>query len=237
MPFKTALPKTIIDTDSFIVLQDVHKDYFAERDKVHALRGANMQVAKGEFVAIVGPSGCGKSTLLNLLGGIDAPSSGTVSVNGWNLGEFSETHLTEYRRHGVGIIFQFFNLLPLLSVLENVLLPTQLAGNNRKASQQSAIELLELVGLKDKIYEPASHLSGGQMQRVAVVRAMVNNPLLLLADEPTGNLDSTSANEVLKVLSQLSTTRQTTVLMVTHSEAAAKIADRMLRMSDGVFVE
>lgn len=237
MPFKTALPKTIIDTDSFIVLQDVHKDYFAERDKVHALRGANMQVAKGEFVAIVGPSGCGKSTLLNLLGGIDAPSSGTLSVNGWNLGEFSETQLTEYRRHGVGIIFQFFNLLPLLSVLENVLLPTQLAGNNRKASQQSAIALLELVGLKDKINEPASHLSGGQMQRVAVVRAMVNNPLLLLADEPTGNLDSTSANEVLKVLSGLSPTRQTTVLMVTHSEAAAKVADRVLRMSDGVFVE
>jgi len=236
MPSKTALPKTATDPDSFIVLQNVHKDYSAEQGQVHALRGANMQVAKGEFVAIVGPSGCGKSTLLNLLGGIDAPSSGTLSVNGWKLGEFNETQLTQYRRHGVGIIFQFFNLLPLLSVLENVLLPTQLAGNNRSESQKSAIELLEMVGLKDKIHEPASHLSGGQMQRVAVVRAMVNNPLLLLADEPTGNLDTASANDVLKVLLELSAARQTTVLMVTHSEAAAKVAGRVLRMSDGEFV-
>jgi len=234
---KTALPKTATDPDSFIVLHDVHKDYSAEQGKVHALRGADMQVAKGEFIAIIGPSGCGKSTLLNLLGGIDAPSSGTLSVNGWNLGDFNETQLTEYRRHGVGIIFQFFNLLPLLSVLENVLLPAQLAGNNRNKSQKSAIELLEIVGLKDKIHEPASHLSGGQMQRVAVVRAMINNPLLLLADEPTGNLDTASANDVLKVLSELSAARRTTVLMVTHSEAAAKVAGRVLRMSDGVFVE
>lgn len=237
MRTKTALPKTPIDPESFIELQNVHKNYLAEQGQVHALRGANMQVAKGEFVVIVGPSGCGKSTLLNLLGGIDVPSSGTLSINGWNLGEFSETQLTEYRRHGVGIIFQFFNLLPLLSVFENVLLPSQLAGNNRNESQQSAMELLELVGLKDKIYEPASHLSGGQMQRVAVVRAMINNPLLLLADEPTGNLDSASANDVLKVLLEISATKQTTVLMVTHSEIAAKVAGRVLRMRDGVFVE
>jgi len=237
MPFKIALPKTAIDTDSFIVLRDVHKVYSAEQGKVHALRGANMQAAKGEFIAIVGSSGCGKSTLLNLLGGIDAPSSGTLLVNGWNLGEFTETQLTEYRRHGVGIIFQFFNLLPLLSVLENVLLPTQLAGNNRSESRKSAIELLEIVGLTNKINEPASHLSGGQMQRVAVVRAMVNNPLLLLADEPTGNLDTASANDVLKVLSELSAARQTTVLMVTHSEAAAEVANHVLRMNDGIFVD
>lgn len=237
MPSKTTLPKTTSNPESFISLSNVHKDYSAAQGQVRALRGANMQVAKGEFVAIVGPSGCGKSTLLNLLGGIDAPSSGTLTVNGWNLGEFSETQLTAYRRHGVGIIFQFFNLLPLLSVLENVLLPTQLAGNKRKESREAAIDLLESVGLKDKINEPASHLSGGQMQRVAVVRAMVNTPLLLLADEPTGNLDSASADEVLKVLSALSATRQTTVLMVTHSESAAKVANRVLRMSDGVFVE
>jgi ABC-type lipoprotein export system ATPase subunit len=235
MHSKTPLPKTANDSNSFIVLRDVHKDYSAQQGQVHALRGANMQVTKGEFVAIVGPSGCGKSTLLNLLGGIDAPSSGTLSVNGWNLGEFNETQLTEYRRHGVGIIFQFFNLLPLLSVLENVLLPTQLAGNNRNESQKSAIELLELVGLQDKINEPASHLSGGQMQRVAVVRAMINDPLLLLADEPTGNLDSTSANDILKVLSQLSAARRTTVLMVTHSKNAASVAGRILSMRDGIF--
>jgi ABC-type lipoprotein export system ATPase subunit len=236
MGFKTALPQTSTDPDSFIVLRDVHKDYRAEQGQVQALRGANLRVAKGEFAAIVGPSGCGKSTLLNLLGGIDQPSSGTLTINGWNLGDFTETQLTAYRRHGVGIVFQFFNLLPLLSVLENVLLPAQLAGNNRKMNQQSAIELLELVGLKDKINEPASQLSGGQMQRVAVVRAMINKPLLLLADEPTGNLDSASAGEVLKVLSDLSAARQTTVLMVTHSEAAAEVAGRVLRMRDGVFV-
>jgi ABC-type lipoprotein export system ATPase subunit len=233
---RTALPQTQTDPDSFILMRNVHKNYSADHDEVHALRGANMQVAHGEFVAIAGPSGCGKSTLLNLLGGIDKPSSGTLSVNGWNLGDFNESQFTQYRRHGVGIIFQFFNLLPLLSVLENVLLPAQLAGNNRGGSRKSAMELLERVGLKDKTHQPASHLSGGQMQRVAVVRAMINNPLLLLADEPTGNLDSSSADEVLKVLLDLSAEYKTTVIMVTHAESAAKVAGRVLRMRDGIFV-
>lgn len=218
-------------------MRDVSKNYPANQDQVHALRGASMQVARGEFVAIVGPSGCGKSTLLNLLGGIDYQSAGSLLVNGWDLSRFNESQLTHYRRYGVGIVFQFFNLLPLLSVLENVLLPTQLAGGNRSESLQSATELLDTVGLKEKMHRPASHLSGGEMQRVAVVRAMINKPLLLLADEPTGNLDTSSAGEVLKVLLDLTRQQQTTVLMVTHSEAAAQVAGRVLRMSDGEFVE
>jgi len=215
---------------------DVHKDYDSDHEQVHALRGASLDVARGEFVAIIGPSGCGKSTLLNLLGGIDQPSAGSVHVNGWDLGAFHENQLTEYRRRGVGIVFQFFNLLPLLSVLENVLLPAQLAGASHRTRRDFAIELLEQVGLQDKIHQTASHLSGGQMQRAALVRAMINNPLLLLADEPTGNLDSDSAQEVLRVLAQLSQSQNTTVLMVTHSTVAANVASRTLQMSDGKFV-
>jgi len=232
---RTTLPQTQIDPAAFIRLQDVRKDYDSDHEQVHALRGASLDVARGEFVAIIGPSGCGKSTLLNLLGGIDRPSSGSVQVNGWDLGAFPENQLTQYRRFGVGIVFQFFNLLPLLSVLENVLLPAQLAGQASRATRDFALELLEQVGLKDKIHQTASHLSGGQMQRTALVRAMVNDPLLLLADEPTGNLDSDSAAEVLRVLAELSASRNTTVLMVTHSPAAASVAGRVLEMSDGKF--
>lgn len=222
---------------SFIHMRGVCKDYISEQGCVQALRGANLQVAQGEFVAVVGPSGCGKSTLLNLLGGIDSASSGELIVNGWDLGKFNETQLTEYRRHGVGIIFQFFNLLPLLSALENILLPVRLAGGNRTEAEKIAIEMLEQVGLKEKINQPSSHLSGGEMQRVALVRALINEPKLLLADEPTGNLDSASAEGVIKVLLRLSKERQTTVVMVTHSESAAAVADRVLRMRDGVFID
>lgn len=234
---KTALPQIDSPDAAFIEMQAVYKDYPANQGQVSALRGANMQVKRGEFVAIVGASGCGKSTLLNLLGGIDRQSSGSVLVNKWDLSSFDEAQLTQYRRHGVGIVFQFFNLLPLLSVLENVLLPTQLSGGNQADSRDTAIDLLHQVGLTQRIHQPASDLSGGEMQRVAVVRALINKPLLLLADEPTGNLDSHSANEVLKVLSSMASAQQTTVLMVTHSEAAAKAAGRVLRMSDGRFVK
>jgi putative ABC transport system ATP-binding protein len=222
-------------------IRGLAKDYdVPEHDatrEVHALRGVDLDVARGEFLAIVGRSGCGKSTLLNLLGGIDKPNEGTLLVDGVDVGRLSEKQLTQYRRATVGIVFQFFNLLPLLTVLENTTLPALLAGAARNASTRRAQELLESVGLSHRIHQQASLLSGGEMQRVALARALINDPPLLLADEPTGNLDSTSAELVLKALRTLTQERTKTVIMVTHSREAAAVADRIREMRDGVFIE
>ena len=224
-----------------IELRDVSKKYeVAEHDttrEVHALRGVDLDVAEGKFLAIVGRSGCGKSTLLNLLGGIDALSSGSISVQGKNVSRMSEAQLTDYRRHTVGIIFQFFNLLPLLTVLENAVLPALLAGENKARSTQRANELLEAVGLGHRLNQQASLLSGGEMQRVAIARALINDPPLILADEPTGNLDSASADGVLRALTSLTRERGKTVIMVTHSREAAAIADSTREMRDGIWLD
>jgi len=224
-----------------IELRGVTKKYeVAEQDatrEVHALRGVDLDVAEGEFLAIVGRSGCGKSTLLNLLGGIDTLSSGSISVQGKDVSRMSETQLTDYRRHAVGIIFQFFNLLPLLTVLENAALPALLAGKNKSRSTQRAKDLLEAVGLGDRLNQQASLLSGGEMQRVAIARALINDPPLILADEPTGNLDSASAEGVLRALTSLTREYGKTVIMVTHSREAAAIADRTREMRDGIWLD
>lgn len=224
-----------------IELRGVGKTYEVEEHdatrEVHALRGVDLSVADGEFLAIVGRSGCGKSTLLNLLGGIDAPSSGTLSVQGKDISQMSETQLTNYRRHTVGIVFQFFNLLPLLTVLENAALPALLAGGSKVHSTQRAAELLEAVGLSHRLHQQASLLSGGEMQRVAIARALINDPPLVLADEPTGNLDSASAEGVLNALTSLTRERGKTVVMVTHSREAAAIADRTREMRDGQWLD
>jgi putative ABC transport system ATP-binding protein len=224
-----------------IELRAVTKHYEIEeagqKRAVQALRGVDLNVAAGEFLAIVGRSGCGKSTLLNLLGGIDTLSSGEMRVAGRDVAHMSEAQLTDYRRHTVGIVFQFFNLLPLLSVLENASLPALLAGAPRAGSTQRAQELLEAVGLGHRLHQQAALLSGGEMQRVAIARALINDPPILLADEPTGNLDSTSAEGVLRVLSELARERGKTVVMVTHSREAAAIADRTREMRDGVWLD
>lgn len=224
-----------------IELRGVGKTYEVEEHdatrEVHALRGVDLSVADGEFLAIVGRSGCGKSTLLNLLGGIDAPSSGSLSVQGKDISQMSEAQLTNYRRHTVGIVFQFFNLLPLLTVLENAALPALLAGGSKVQSTQRATELLEAVGLSHRLHQQASLLSGGEMQRVAIARALINDPPLVLADEPTGNLDSTSAEGVLNALTSLTRERGKTVVMVTHSREAAAIADRTREMRDGQWLD
>jgi len=220
-----------------IRLRGVTKSYTTEERIVHALQEIELDVPQGQFLAILGRSGCGKSTLLNLLGGIDKPSTGTLQVAGLNLANLSEAQLTDYRRFTTGIIFQFFNLLPLLTVLENAALPALLAGKNRKQSLARAEELLEAVGLGERIQQQASLLSGGEMQRVAVARALINDPPLILADEPTGNLDSKSAEPVLLALSKLAHDSERTVVMVTHSREAAAIADRSREMRDGRFVD
>jgi putative ABC transport system ATP-binding protein len=207
-----------------------------EERTVHALQGVDLNVSRGEFLAIVGRSGCGKSTLLNLLGGLDKATRGTVHVGPHDLARLTEDELTQYRRATVGIVFQFFNLLPLLTVQENVALPALLAGKKRKPVTEHARELLDAVGLSARINQQASLLSGGEMQRVAVARALINDPPLILADEPTGNLDSQSAEPVLEALHELTRARSKTVVMVTHSREAAAIADEVREMRDGRFI-
>lgn len=220
---------------ALIKIADLTKTYHVEKRAVHALQGVDLRVPRGQFLAIVGRSGCGKSTLLNLLGGLDTPTSGTLEVAGADVGALDECGLTRYRRETVGIVFQFFNLLPLLSATENAALPALLAGKPKKATFARARTLLEKVGLGHRLDQGASLLSGGEMQRVAVARALINDPALILADEPTGNLDSQSAQAVLSALADLARDEGKTVVMVTHSREAAAIADVTREMRDGVW--
>jgi putative ABC transport system ATP-binding protein len=221
---------------SLIQIENLTKSYEVENRVVHALQGIDLKVEKGEFLALIGRSGCGKSTLLNLLGGLDTPTGGSLRVADKEVSGLDEKGLTLYRRQTVGIIFQFFNLMPLLSALENAALPALLAGKPKTATLKRAATLLEAVGLGHRLNQGASLLSGGEMQRVAVARALINDPDLILADEPTGNLDSQSAQSVLEALSNLTRGEGKTVVMVTHSREAAGIADVTREMRDGKFV-
>ncbi len=222
---------------SLIEIAGLTKNYQVEKRVVHALQGVDLIVPSGQFLAIVGRSGCGKSTLLNLLGGLDTPSAGQLQVGGADVAALDERGLTNYRRDTVGIVFQFFNLMPLLTATENAALPALLAGKPKKPTFERARILLEKVGLGHRLDQGASLLSGGEMQRVAVARALINDPLLILADEPTGNLDSQSSQAVLGALRELTRDEGKTVVMVTHSREAAAIADVTREMRDGVFVE
>ncbi len=218
-----------------VQLREVSKTYHIEGREVQALKSVELEIARGEFLVLVGRSGCGKSTLLNLLGGLDKPSSGEVLVSEQNVGAMNDAQLTRYRRETVGIVFQFFNLMPLLTAAENVALPALLAGKNKAQTQIRARELLEHVGLGQRIEQQVSLLSGGEMQRVALARALINDPQLILADEPTGNLDSRSAEPVLQTLRDLAAQGKT-VVMVTHSREAATRGTMVREMRDGVFV-
>jgi ABC-type lipoprotein export system ATPase subunit len=196
-----------------------------------ALDRVTLEIAAGEFIAIVGPSGCGKSTLLHLAGGIDRPTSGRVIVDDRDLSELDEDSTTLYRRRAVGTVFQFFNLIPALTVLENIEIPLSL--DNRRDSPERARELLARVGLSEKARSYPYELSGGQMQRVAVARALSARPPLLLADEPTGNLDSAAGDAVLDLIAELRSEQDVTVLLATHSPEAAARAGRITRLKDG----
>ena len=200
---------------------------------VHALRGVDIDIYKGEIVSIVGPSGSGKSTLLGLIGGLDTPTHGKIEIDGVDVTRMSEDQLTEIRNEKIGFIFQFFNLIPTLTARENVLLPMQFARRPPKNPQKRAAELLDLLGLKDRMGHRPSELSGGQQQRVAIARALANNPPLLLADEPTGNLDSESGALVLETLEKIRQVEGTTVIIVTHDPTLAQRADRVLTLVDG----
>jgi putative ABC transport system ATP-binding protein len=211
------------------------KTYGAGEDEVRALAGVSLTVQAGEMVALVGPSGCGKSTLLNLVGCIDLPSAGDVFVDGRRTGALDDDALTLLRRDRVGTVFQFFNLLPALRVVDNVALPLVLQRTARPEIDARVAGALQSVGLEGKARAYPAQLSGGQMQRVAISRAIVHRPAILLADEPTGNLDSQTGGTVLRLLRELADSGQA-ILMATHSDAAAAICDRVIRMQDGRIV-
>ena len=213
--------------------RDLHKSYESGEARVDALRGITLKILPGEIVAITGPSGCGKSTLLHILGALDTPTSGQAYLEGHPLHSLDDAKLTSIRRLKIGFIFQFFHLLPTLTVEENVLLPLLLAGRVTTAARDRARDLLKSVQLADRSHHRPHQLSGGQLQRAAVARALIHRPSVLLADEPTGNLDSASSSLVIQLLTQLARHEKTTVVLVTHSETIATSADRRIPLVDG----
>jgi putative ABC transport system ATP-binding protein len=219
-------------SESILTARDLHKDYPMNGAAVHALRGASLEVHAGEYVAIAGPSGSGKSTLLQLIGGIDAPSSGSVELLGTRLDSLSDRELTRLRLTRLGFVFQRFHLLPVLTALENVELPMAEAGSPRGKRRDRALELLAYVGLGHRAGHRATQLSGGEMQRVAIARALANQPVLLLADEPTGELDAGTGTEILSLFRRLNRDG-TTLVVVTHDEQLAAEAGRVIHMLDG----
>jgi putative ABC transport system ATP-binding protein len=223
--------------NTVIDVQNVTRDLKLGKVVIHALRGVNMQIYSGEFVGIVGPSGSGKSTLLGIIGGLDSPTSGTIAIDGVDISRMGEDRLTEIRNEKIGFIFQFFNLIPTLTALENVMLPIQFARKANFKPDKRARELLKLLGLGDRMHHRPSELSGGQQQRVAIARALANNPPLLLADEPTGNLDTESGAIVLEALHRIRDESGTTIVIVTHDPELAQQTDRVLTLVDGKIIE
>jgi putative ABC transport system ATP-binding protein len=217
-----------------VAAEDVTRRYGAGETAVDALRGVSLNVSQGELVAVMGPSGSGKSTLMHILAGLDKPSSGNVAIAGTQIAKLSDTELTKLRRRRIGFVFQFFNLLPMLTAEENVVLPLTIAGE--KPEREWREELLKKVGLDDRREHRPAELSGGQQQRVAIARALISRPTVVFADEPTGNLDSKTGGEILELLrSSVEELNQTSV-MVTHDPRAAAIADRILFLADGEIV-
>ncbi len=216
---------------------NLKKVYGAGDTAVTALGGVSLQVEPGEFVAIMGPSGCGKSTLLHLLGGLDRPTSGSVIIDGHNLSDLSDARLTEIRRRHIGFIFQFFNLIPVLNAVENAALPITLDGVRPGEARERATEWLHKVGLDDRFDHRPDQLSGGQQQRVAVARALVAGPSLILADEPTGNLDTRASEEIAGLLRQVANEWGRAVVIVTHDPRIAAYADRIVFLKDGAVVD
>jgi ABC-type lipoprotein export system ATPase subunit len=224
------------ETEALIRARGLRKEYGSNEGLVRAVDGIDLDVGRGETVAVMGPSGCGKSTLLHLLGGLDRPSGGELSLDGRRLDQMSEKGLARLRRSAVGFVFQAFHLMDELTALENIELPALLAGHSPQAARRRAQELLDRVGLGDRAHHLPSALSGGQCQRVAIARALANEPLVILADEPTGNLDSAATLDLLRLFERLHSAGQTLVL-VTHDERIAATADRLITMRDGAFVD
>lgn len=219
-----------------IRLSGVGKTYGEGAAAVHALRGVDLHIPAGQFVSVMGPSGSGKSTLLNLVSALDAPTAGAISIGGEDVGAMSDDRLTLFRRRTIGLVFQFFNLLPTLDATDNVLLPVMLERKATAADRARATLLLDEVGLGKRARHRINQLSGGELQRVAIARALVLEPRLLLADEPTGNLDTATGAAILGLLRNACTAHGMTVVMVTHDRAAAKVGDRLVLLRDGQIV-
>lgn len=219
---------------ALIQARELDKTYHRGSEEIHVLRGLNLDIDAGEFVAFMGPSGSGKTTLLNLLGGLDKPSAGTVSVAGKEITQMSRRELAAWRARHVGFVFQLYNLLPVLNAAQNVELPLLLTNLSRARRKERVETALRIVGLQDRMRHFPRQLSGGQEQRVAIARAIVTGPAILLCDEPTGDLDRTSADAVLDILSLLASEHKTTVLMVTHDPRAAERAGTLLHLEKGV---
>lgn len=211
--------------------RQLKKYYGKDESLTKALDGVDISVEKGEFVAVIGASGSGKSTLLHMLGGLDVPTSGSVKISEHEIGKLKPDELTVFRRKNIGFIFQNYNLIPVLNVYENIVLPIELDG--KKPDKTFIKEIISLLGLDSKIYKMPAQLSGGQQQRVAIARALASKPSIILADEPTGNLDSDTSNEVLEILKMTSEKFQQTIIMITHDNKIAAKADRIIRISDG----
>jgi putative ABC transport system ATP-binding protein len=218
--------------ENLVQFQSVIKDYPMGEVTVHALRGLDLTIAPGEFIVLLGPSGSGKTTALNLIGGLDKPSDGHVIVAGEDIKEYDDKRLTDYRRRRVGFVFQFFNLIPTLTALENVEFALTLTDHDRPL-RAIALDLLDQVGLKDRADHFPAQLSGGEQQRVAIARALANQPPILLCDEPTGNLDVETGQRVLEVIREVNQENGSTVIMVTHNAALAPLANRVIRLRSG----
>lgn len=226
-------PRIVIMSDNVIEIRNIIRDFKLGQQTVHVLKGIDLDIKKGEYVAIMGPSGSGKSTLMNLLGCLDTPTSGTYVLNGKDVSQMSEDELAEIRNTEIGFVFQTFNLLPRTTALENVALPMIYAGASKKVRSERASEVLTDVGLADRMDHKPNQLSGGQRQRVAVGRALVNKPSIILADEPTGNLDSKTSLEIMELFDEIHANGNT-VIMVTHEEDVAAHAKRIIRLTDGM---
>ena len=212
-------------------VKNLCKTYGKGETEVKALNNVSFSVDKGEFVAIIGPSGSGKSTLLHILGGVDVPTSGTVIINGEDISKLNETALAIFRRRQIGLIYQFYNLIPILTVEENLTLPLRLDG--RKPDERQTEYLVKTLGLENRLDHLPNQLSGGQQQRVSIGRALINNPALMLADEPTGNLDSENSKEIVSLLRKFNKEQNQTVIIITHDERIALAADRIIEIEDG----
>ena len=220
---------------SILQAVDLKKYYGVEPNITRALDGVNLSVEDGEFVAVVGTSGSGKSTLLHMMGGLDTPTDGSVKVRGKELAKMNDEQLTIFRRRNIGYIFQNYNLVPILNVYENIVLPVELDGDT--VDQKFMEEIVYLLGLEDKLDSMPNNLSGGQQQRVAIARALITKPAIVLADEPTGNLDSKTSAEVLGLLKRTSSEFHQTIVMITHNNDIARLADRIVRIEDGKIVD
>lgn len=217
---------------NFIQINNLVKNYEMGDIIVKALQGIDLIINKGKITMVLGPSGCGKSTLLNIVGGIDTSTSGEVVIDDKVITRFNEKELTKFRKEDVGFVFQFFNLIPSLTVLENVEISARLVFSNKEAYRRS-VNILELVNLQDKLHKFPQQLSGGEQQRVAIARALVKEPKIVLADEPTGNLDSVSGENIIKLMTEIASERQTTFLIVTHNVSLTTSADYIIYLQDG----